>query len=89
MDQTPKRVSEVSTSFLENRVEELTILMHQFFIGNQQEVKSRGIYSNVSHTTDMCPTLHEEPFQQASVVGVFPVLAQCKYDLYVNSYNHG
>ena len=32
-DQNPRRVHEVSTSSLENRVEELTSLMHQFIIG--------------------------------------------------------
>ena len=59
----PKIVNEVSTSSLKNRVEELASLMHQFIKGNQQQAKSCGIRSNVSHTTDMCPTLQEETIQ--------------------------
>ena len=53
----------------------------------QQQVKSCGICSNIGHTTDMCPTLHEEPIQQVSAAGVFPGLAQRKYDPYANTYN--
>ena len=36
IEQNPRRVHEVSTSSLENRVEELTSLMHQFITRGQQ-----------------------------------------------------
>ena len=88
-DQNPRRVNEVSTSSLENRVKELTSLMHHFIIRSQQQVKSYGICSTIGHATDMCPTLYEETNQQANAAGVFPGSAQRKYDPYSNSYNQG
>ena len=63
MDHTPKRVNEVSSSYLEQRVEEPTSLMRHFIIENQKQVKACGICSTVGHATDMCPTLQEEPIQ--------------------------
>ena len=64
MDHTPKRVNEVSTSSLEQKVEELTSLMRQVVVGNRQQVKACGICSIIGHATDMCPTLQEkEPVQ--------------------------
>ena len=75
-DQNPRRVNEVSHFSLENRVEELTFLMRHFITGSHQQVKSYGICSNIGHATDMCPTLHEEPCQQANAAGVFPGPAQ-------------
>ena len=71
-DQNPRCVNEVNHSFLEHRVEELTSLMRQFITGSHQQIKSCGICSNIDHATDMCPTLHEEPCQQANATGVFP-----------------
>ena len=89
-DQNPKRVHEVRTSSLENRVEELTSLVRQFISGGQQQqLKPCGICSIAGHATDMCPTLHEETNQQANAAGVFPGPAQQKYDPYSNSYNPG
>ena len=59
-DQNLKRVHEVRTSSLENRVEELTSLVRQFISGGQQQqLKTCGICSIAGHATDMCPTLHE------------------------------
>ena len=72
VDHTPKRVNEVSTSSLEQRIKELTSLMCHFIVGNQHQVKSCGICSNIGHTIDMCPTLHEEPVQQANAACMFP-----------------
>ena len=64
-------------------------LMHHFITGSHQQVKPYGICSNIDHATDMCPTLHEKPCQQANVVGVFLGPAQRKYDPYSNFYNLG
>ena len=63
--------------------------MHQFITGGQQQIKSCGICSTIGHVTDMCPTLYEEPNQQANAAGVFPGLAQQNYDPYSNFYNQG
>ena len=63
--------------------------MRQFITGSHQQIKSCGICSNIDHATDMCPTLHEEPCQQANATGVFPGPAQRKYDPYSNFYNPG
>ena len=61
--------------------------MRQFITGSHQQIKSCGICSNIDNATDMCPTLHEEPCQQANATGVFLGLAQQKYDSYSNFYN--
>ena len=89
MDQTPKRINEISSHSLENSVDELTSLMRQMIMKTQQQVKSYGICSNIGHATDMCPTLHEEPIQQVNTTGVFLSPTQHKYDPYVNTYNPG
>ena len=88
-DQTPRRVNEISTPSLENKVKEHTSLMRQMITGTQQQVKSYGICSNIGYAIDMCLTLHEEPIQQVNATGVFPGLAQHKYDPYVNTDNLG
>lgn len=46
--------------------------MEKFVVGNVQQVKTCGICSNMVHSTDMRPTLQEEPVEQANVVGGFP-----------------
>ena len=39
--------------------------MEKFVVGNVQQVKTCGICYNMGHLTDMCPTLQEEPVEQA------------------------
>ncbi|KAH9716295.1 hypothetical protein KPL71_021412 [Citrus sinensis] len=53
------------------------------------EVKTCGICSNMGHSTDMCPTLQEEPVEQANAVGGFPGMPQMRYDPYAQTYNPG
>ncbi|XP_024042610.1 uncharacterized protein LOC112099333 [Citrus clementina] len=53
------------------------------------EVKTCGICSNMGHSTDMCPTLQEEPVEQANAVGGFSDIPQRRYDLYAQTYNPG
>ncbi|XP_010248137.1 PREDICTED: uncharacterized protein LOC104591037, partial [Nelumbo nucifera] len=55
-------------------------------IGNTQTVKACGICSTPGHLTDMCPTLQDEPYEQANAVGGFP---QKRYNPYSNTYNAG
>ena len=88
-EQNPRRVHEVSTSSLENRIEELTSLVRQCITGGQQQIRACSICSTIGHATDMCPTLHEETNNQVNAAGVFPGPAQRNYDPYSNSYNQG
>ncbi|XP_024036967.1 uncharacterized protein LOC112096956 [Citrus clementina] len=53
------------------------------------EVKTCGICYNMGHSTDMCPTLQEEPIEQANAVGGFPGMPQRRYDPYAQTYNLG
>ncbi|XP_024043112.1 uncharacterized protein LOC112099846 [Citrus clementina] len=53
------------------------------------EVKTCGICYNMGHSTDMCPTLQEEPVEQANAVGGFPSMPQRRYDPYAQTYNPG
>ncbi|KAH9669750.1 DUF4220 domain-containing protein [Citrus sinensis] len=53
------------------------------------EVKTCGIYYNMGHSTDMCPTFQEEPVEQANAVGGFPGMPQRRYDPYAQTYNPG
>jgi len=54
-----KRVIEVSISNLENKVNDLTSLLHSLACGNVQQVKVCNICSLQEHTSDMCPTMQE------------------------------
>ena len=54
-----------------------------------QTVKACGICSVVGHSTDMCPTLQEEPIEQVNAAGGFPRQPQRKYDPYSSTYNSG
>ena len=54
-----------------------------------QQVKANDICSNSAHLTDMCPTLQDEPYEQANAVGGFPGPPQRKYDPYSNTSNPG
>ncbi|XP_024033501.1 uncharacterized protein LOC112095626 [Citrus clementina] len=63
--------------------------VNEFVVGNVQQVKTCGICYNMSHSTDMCPTLQEEPVEQANAVGGFPGMPQRRYDPYAQTYNSG
>ncbi|XP_024036883.1 uncharacterized protein LOC112096899 [Citrus clementina] len=56
---------------------------------NVNEVKTCGICYNMGHSTDMCPTLQEEPVEQANAVGGFLSMPQRRYDPYAQTYNPG
>ncbi|XP_024033618.1 uncharacterized protein LOC112095739 [Citrus clementina] len=65
----PKRVNEVSTTFLEQQVSNLTSLVQQLALG--QHVRPCGVCFMVEHTTDMFPTLQEGSHEQANAVEGF------------------
>ncbi|XP_010247672.1 PREDICTED: uncharacterized protein LOC104590649 [Nelumbo nucifera] len=80
----PRRVNEVSTSSIDKRLDTLTSLMEKLVVGHVQQIKTYGICSTMGHPTDMCPTLQDEPYDQAIAVGGFP---QRRYNPYSNMYN--
>ncbi|KAH9784028.1 hypothetical protein KPL71_009511 [Citrus sinensis] len=88
-DPTSRKVNEVNISSIEQRLDKLTSLVEKFVVGNVQQVKTCGICYNMGHSTDMCPTLQEEPVEQANAVGGFPGMPQRRYDPYAQTYNPG
>ncbi|GAU52014.1 hypothetical protein TSUD_418260, partial [Trifolium subterraneum] len=98
VDGQPRVVNEVHTSHadqqrVENRLEELTSLVRQLAIRQQNHgvAKLCGICTSADHHTDECPTLQETSSSdqgQASVNGIFPINRQ-KYDPFSNTYNPG
>ncbi|KAH9679091.1 protein kinase domain-containing protein [Citrus sinensis] len=86
---TSRKVNEVNISSVEQRLDKLTFLVEKFVVGNVQQVKTCGICYNMGHSTDMCPTLQEEPVEQANAVGGFPGMPQRRYDPYAQTYNPG
>ncbi|XP_024038281.1 uncharacterized protein LOC112097328 [Citrus clementina] len=88
-DPTSRKVNEVNISSVEQRLDKLTSLVEKFVLGNVQHVKTCGICYNMGHSTDMCPTLQEEPVEQANAVGGFPGMPQRRYDPYAQTYNLG
>ncbi|KAH9779128.1 hypothetical protein KPL71_007608 [Citrus sinensis] len=88
-DATSRMVNEVNISSVEQHLDKLTSLVKKFVVGNVQQVKTCGICSNIGHSTDMCPTLQEEPVEQANVVRGFSGMPQRRYDLYAQTYNPG
>ncbi|KAH9703688.1 hypothetical protein KPL70_011180 [Citrus sinensis] len=88
-DATTRTVNEVNISSVEQRLDKLTSLVEKFVVGNVQQVKTCGICYNMGHSTDMCPTLQEEPAEQANAVGGFPGMPQRRYDPYAQTYNPG
>ncbi|XP_031272848.1 uncharacterized protein LOC116131317 [Pistacia vera] len=85
-DAPPKRVNEVSTSFIEQQLSDLASLVRRLAVGNAQQVKACGICSTMGYQRDMCPTLQEEGAEQVNVVGNFPGPPR-QYDS--NTYNPG
>ena len=63
--------------------------MEKFIVGNVQQVKTCGIYSNLGHSIDMCLTLQEKPVEQANTVKGFLGIPQRRYDPYTQTYNLG
>jgi len=87
-DSPSKRVSEVSISNLENKVNDLTSLVRSLACGNVQQVKVCSICSLQGHTSDMCPTMQEDYIEWAYTVdGGFTGQPQRKYDSFSNTYN--
>ena len=85
----PKRINEVSTSTIEDRLTDLTNLVRQMAVNQGQNARVCGICSMIGHTTDKCPTLQENDDQQANAIGGYQNQPQRRYDPYSNHYNPG
>ncbi|XP_019153451.1 PREDICTED: uncharacterized protein LOC109149915 [Ipomoea nil] len=88
VDGSIRRVNEVSTSQLENKISDLTTLVRQMAVGQMQSTGACGICSFVGHPIDMCPTL-QNPNQELNAIGGFPGQPNRKYDPFSNQYNPG
>ncbi|XP_073152066.1 uncharacterized protein [Henckelia pumila] len=88
-DNALRHVKEVSVSLIDQKLDSLTSLLEKLVVGQAQQIKSCGICLVVGHSTDMCPTLQEDPTQQANAIGGFPGQPQRRYDPYSNTYNSG
>ncbi|XP_073120127.1 uncharacterized protein [Henckelia pumila] len=58
-------------------------------VGNGQIARVCGIFTQLGHATDMCPTLQEGSVEQVNAAGGFPGPPQQRYDPYSNTYNPG
>ena len=88
-DVRTKVVNEVDHSNIANQISDLTALVRQFVVGQAQSAKVCGICSVAGHPTDACPTLQDDPSEQANAMGGFLGQQQRKYDPFSNSYNPG
>ena len=86
-DYASRKVSEVSISSIEQRLDSLTSLVEKLVVGQVQQAKTCGICYASSHQTDMCPTLQDDPNEYVNAVGGFPGLPQRRYDPYSNTYD--
>ena len=83
-------MDEVSISNLENKVNDLTSLVHSLACGNVQQVKICSLCSLQGHASDMCLTMQEDYIGQANMVdGTFNGQPQHKCDPFSNTYNPG
>ncbi|XP_027157971.1 uncharacterized protein LOC113759592 [Coffea eugenioides] len=84
-----RRVNKVNHSDLVNRLTELTALVRQMAKGQVQAAKACEISAAPEHMTDICPTLQEDPHEQANAMGGLPGPPQWRNDPYAPTYNPG
>ncbi|KAK8612674.1 hypothetical protein V6N13_092785 [Hibiscus sabdariffa] len=81
-----RRVHEVNTVSLENKIDQLTNVVSSLIAEKSRSFKACGICTQTDHPTDSCPSLQEET---VNAVGNFPGPPQRPYNPYRNSYNPG
>ena len=88
-----RKVNEVSTSStLEQKISNLTLVVQQLAMGGSQQVLRCKICPMNGHSTDACPSLHEDgSYEQANIVGGFQGQQgfQRKYNSFSNTYTPG
>ncbi|KAL0355774.1 UNVERIFIED_CONTAM: hypothetical protein Sradi_4024300 [Sesamum radiatum] len=85
-DNPPRRVDEVNNSINEH-LDKLTSLVECHIVGKTQQAKACCICTSSGHSTNACPTLHEEHTMHANAVGRFSVPSQRGYGPFSNTYN--
>ncbi|KAK8681373.1 hypothetical protein V6N13_053777 [Hibiscus sabdariffa] len=81
-----RRVHEVSTVSLENKIGQLTNIVNSLVSGKNNSARACGICTMTDHPTDCCPALQEET---VNAVGNFPGPPQRPYNPHSNTYNPG
>ncbi|KAK8984542.1 hypothetical protein V6N11_047763 [Hibiscus sabdariffa] len=81
-----RRVHEVNTVSLENKIDQLTNVVSSLIAEKSRSFKACGICTQTDHPTDSCPSLQDET---VNAVGNFPGPPQRPYNPYSNSYNPG
>ena len=93
VDLPVKKMNEVSTSStLEQQIANFTLVVQKLPVRRIQQAVKCGICSTNGHSTDACPSLHEDgSYEQANTVGGFQGQQgfQRKYDPFSNTYNPG
>ncbi|KAK8544378.1 hypothetical protein V6N13_056160 [Hibiscus sabdariffa] len=81
-----RRVHEVNTVSLENKIDQLTNIVSSLVAGKSHSFQACGICTMTDHPTDSCPNLHGE---NVNAIGNFPGPPQRPYNPYSNTYNPG
>src|SRR5262249_428805 len=63
-----KRVNDISSSSLELKVDELNSFMCAMMSGDVQQVKTCDICSMNGYSSDMCPTIQDNPIKHANAI---------------------
>lgn len=64
-----RRVTEINTPSIEKKLSQLTSAICQLVARNIQKQMVCEICTNVGHSMDMCPILHDENNEQVNMVG--------------------
>ncbi|KAK8492425.1 hypothetical protein V6N11_027784 [Hibiscus sabdariffa] len=84
-----RRVHEVSTVSIENKLDKLTDIVNSLVSGKAVATKVCGVCTMSDHPTDYCPLLQGEPDAQINAVSNFPGGPQRPYNPYSNTFNPG
>ncbi|XP_017629135.1 uncharacterized protein LOC108472132 [Gossypium arboreum] len=84
-----RRVHEVSTVSLENKIDKLTNVVNSLITGKNGSAKVCEICTMPDQPTDCCPTLQEGIGEQVNTVGSFSGPPQRLHNPHSNTYNPG
>ncbi|KAG8501425.1 hypothetical protein CXB51_003734 [Gossypium anomalum] len=84
-----RRVHEVSTVSLENKIDKLTDIVNSLVTGKIGATKVYGICTMPNHPTDSCPMLQDGTGAKVNAINNFPGPPQRPYNPYGNTFNLG
>ncbi|XP_052882791.1 uncharacterized protein LOC128291619 [Gossypium arboreum] len=84
-----RRVHEVSTVSLENKIDKFTDIVNSLVTGKIGAEKVCGICTMPNHPTDSCPMLQDKTGAQVNAINNFPGPPQRPYNPYGNTFNPG